>query len=431
MKTNFWQTLRHFSHGARMYLIVSALIGLTYFGFVSVLLNLYLLRLGYDTQFIGLANGGTSLAFAVSSIPAGAIGNRLGYTRAVMLGILCLALGTVLLPLSEYLPALWQDTGIVFSRILNGAGFALYLVNAQPYLVAATTLEDRNLVFALQVALPPAAGFLGNVIAGLLPELLAVWLGVSIDSPLPFRFPLYLSAALLLPALLALWTTDELQTRPVAVGQRATATESFAKSAAPHLLIACLAFTALFRMAGEGAARSFFNVYLDTDLNVSTARIGLLYAIGQIIAGPTALLAPLLVRRWGKVSTAVGGTLGIATSMVLMALVPHWAAVGAGFTGVIGMLSITRAVTNVYQMEIVVPEWRGLMSGVVSMAMGIGFSSMALGGGYIIPILGYRGLFLIGSAMVATSALLFWFFFRVPRGEFARQPVLEPYRDAT
>ena len=154
MKTSFWQTYRNFSHGAHMYLIVSALIGLTYFGVVSVLLNLYLLRLGYDTQFIGLANGSTSLAFAASSIPAGAIGGRIGYSRAVMWGILGLIVSVALLPLCEFLPPLWQETGIVVTRVMNGAGFAFYLVNAQPYLISATTSKDRDLVFALQVALP-------------------------------------------------------------------------------------------------------------------------------------------------------------------------------------------------------------------------------------------------------------------------------------
>ena len=66
-----------------------------------------------------------------------------------------------------------------------------------------------------------------------------------------------------------------------------------------------------------------------------------------------------------------------------MALVPHWSVAGLGFMGLIAMLSIVRAVANVVQMEIVTPGWRGVTSGIVSTAMGTGFSSMALGGGYL------------------------------------------------
>ncbi|MEM7124901.1 MAG: MFS transporter [Chloroflexota bacterium] len=425
MKNSFWLTIRHFSHGVRVYLFISAIIGVAYFGVISVLLNLYLLRLGYDTQFIGLANGTISIAFATTSIPAGAIGSRIGHTRAVVLGVWCFILSMVGLPLCEYLPPLWQETGIIITRLLNGAGFALYIVNAHPYLVNTTTSKDRDLAFALLVAIPPVAGFAGNLLAGLLPGMIAAWLGMPLDSPVPYRYPIYLAAILLVPALFALWTVEEVEPERMKVeSPPEVRASSLPTSSAPYFLIAALAVTALFRMAGEGATRSFFNVYLDTDLSVSTARIGALYAIGQIIAGPTALFSPMLIRRWGKVPVAVAGTIGIAASMVLMALVPHWAAVGAGFAGVIGMLSITRAVTTVYQMEIVAPEWRGLMSGTVSMAMGIGFTSMALGGGFIIPILGYQGLFLVGAAMVTFSALLFWVLFRVPRGEFAQRPAL-------
>ena len=64
--TDYLRALRLFSRDVRMYLLAAALFGLTYFGFTTVLLNLYLLRLGYDPAFIGLANGITALAFAVS-----------------------------------------------------------------------------------------------------------------------------------------------------------------------------------------------------------------------------------------------------------------------------------------------------------------------------------------------------------------------------
>ena len=83
------------------------------------------------------------------------------------------------------------------------------------------------------------------------------------------------------------------------------------------------------------------------------------------------------------------------------------------------MLSVTRAILSVYQMEIVPPGWRTLMSGATSMAMGLGFTSMAFGGGYIIIEVGYSGLFLAGAGVTAVSAPLFWFFFRRPRGEYA------------
>ena len=138
------------------------------------------------------------------------------------------------------------------------------------------------------------------------------------------------------------------------------------------------------------------------------------------MAGPAALFSPALVGRLGKEATIVRATFGIAVSLFLMALVPHWSVAGLGFMGAIGMLSIVRAVTNVVQMEIVEPGWRGVASGIISTAMGMGFSSMALGGGFLASSVGYQALFLTAGTAVTASGLLFWFYFRVPRGEYAK-----------
>ncbi|MEM7033690.1 MAG: MFS transporter [Chloroflexota bacterium] len=415
MFINYLKTLRQFDHNVRMYLLTAALLGFGYFGFVAVLMNLYLLRLGYGPQFIGWVNGAPAIAFATSSIPAGVIGSRIGYRRAVIIGISLIGLSNLLLPSTELLPTDWRNIAIIATRLTSGMGFSLYMVNANPYLVAATNPSERNHVFSMQVALLPLAGFVGNLIAGILPEMLTSFLNVTLDHPAPYRYPLLIAGFMLIPAALALLTTQD-------IAPEKSETKSSDKSAdtALYFIVGFLALTATFRMMGEGAARSFFNVYLDAGLGVSTARIGLLIAIGQVIAGPAALAAPFLVSRVGKVPAVIYATLGIAGSLVIMGTVPNWIGAGIGFTGVVGMLSIARAVINVIHMEIVTPDWRGTTSGVTSMAMGIGFSSMTLGGGYIITAVGYQNFFLLGALMVSISATIFWSYFRTPRGEYAR-----------
>ena len=60
------------------------------------------------------------------------------------------------------------------------------------------------------------------------------------------------------------------------------------------------------------------------------------------------------------------------------------------------------------------------MSGSATLARGLGWSSIALSGGCIITNLGYRSFFLTGAGLVAAGSLLFWAYFRVPRGELAQ-----------
>ena len=334
---NYWQAVRLFNHNVRMYLLTATVFGFTYFGFVTVLLNLYLLRLGYGTAFIGLANGGTAMAFALTSIPAGMVGSRWGYRRVVVAGVTLIGLGTIFLPPMDYLPTYQRDIGIIITRLLTGLGFALYFVNANPYLVAVTEPRERTYVFAMQVGLMPLTGFVGSLIAGLLPGLLATQMALTEDHPAPFGLSLILAGLLVLPAAVALLTTQDM-----VVGRSTPVVKAgVAAPALPVVLIFFLALTAMLRMTGEGAARSFFNVYLDTGLGQSTARIGLLVAVGQLIAGPAAMAAPVLTERFGKIATIIMSTLATAVSLLLMGVFPHWSVVSLGFTGVIGMRAIT------------------------------------------------------------------------------------------
>lgn len=410
---SYLRTIRHFNHDVQMYLLTSALIGFSYFGVLTVLLNLYLLRLGYDTRFIGLANGSTALAFALFSVPSGALGSRFGYRKVVIVGVCCLAFATIALPLTEFLPQAWAPAGIIAARLISGLGFAFYQVNSSPYLIAATTSHERNHVFSLQVAMPPVIGFIGNLAGGLLPTLFAAGLGQTLSQPAPYRYPLLITGLLLTPAVVALLSTQEL-------GGQSTSTSKLVRGAAPWAIIIFLGITSLLRIAGEGASRTFFTVYLDTQLHVSTAQIGLLTALCQVVAGVAAMFAPLFMTRIGNVNTIASATLGMAGGLLLLAFFPHWLAATLGFMGVIGMISIANAVNSIFQMEAVTPGWRGVTAGVNSASSGLGYSSMSLGGGYLIPLIGYNNLFLGGAGFVLLGALIFWSYFHVPRGEYAR-----------
>lgn len=63
--------------------------------------------------------------------------------------------------------------------------------------------------------------------------------------------------------------------------------------AAPYRMMVVLGVVILLTGMGEGAARTFFNVYLDAGLHTPTASIGVLAAVGQLLAAPAALAMPL------------------------------------------------------------------------------------------------------------------------------------------
>jgi MFS family permease len=395
-------------------------VGFTVFGGIyTVLLNLYLLRLGYGPEFIGLVNGAGLLAGAVFSLPAGALGRRWGIRRMMIAGMNLMVVGFGLLPLAEFIPTTLQAGWLLATYLFAWLGGALYLVNSNPFLMGATGPEERNHVFSVWSALGPLAGFAGSLVGGLLPGFFAARLDTPLDYPGPYRYPLMIAAALFIPAVLVL-----LATHKVSGGQtKETVIEA---GTAPLGLIALMAAVVLLGLAGQGAANIFFNVYLDAGLDVPTAQIGALLGFGRLLAVPAALATPLLVARWGKGRTSLLGIAGITLSLLPLALVPHWGAAWVGLMGVTAMFSIRDPALNVYMMEMMTPGWRSAMSGAAVMAVGLSYSAISLGGGYIITALGYRTLFLTGAGLTAAGALLFWaYFLRVPRGEFARRAALE------
>lgn len=99
------RTLRRLGRDVHLFLLTSALVGLTVFGGISaVLMNLYLLRLGYGPEFIGVFIASGNIAFAAACLPAGALGARLGSRTVMVIGLTAASLGGVATALSELIP---------------------------------------------------------------------------------------------------------------------------------------------------------------------------------------------------------------------------------------------------------------------------------------------------------------------------------------
>ena len=99
--------LRRFNLNVRLFLVGAAIIGLTNFGGIfAALFNLYLLRLGYGTQFIGTVNAIGAFALVATCWPASALERRFGSRNLVLAG---LVLNIVSVDLHPHL--VWRRSG--------------------------------------------------------------------------------------------------------------------------------------------------------------------------------------------------------------------------------------------------------------------------------------------------------------------------------
>jgi MFS family permease len=319
--------------------------------------------------------------------------------------------------MAEFLAGPWRTAWLLATSILAQFGGSLYMVNSLPFMMGATGAEERPYAFSVHFALIPLAAFVGSLIAGVLPGVFAGQRGLLLEQAAPYRLTLWVAALLLFPGALLL-----LRTRPAAGQQTRGVPPSHSAPPAnrvPYALIAAIALIMGLRFGGRATTLTFFNVYLDDGLGISTALIGTLTALAQLLSVPVALCAPLLVGRWGNARIIFLGTLGSGLSVLLLALFPHWVPAGIGFVSSNALFAMTIGPIRVFSQELVALRWRASMASAFMMGAGLAFSVVSFVGGYIIVALGYPILFLLGTALVVTGALVFWSCFRVPRGELA------------
>jgi len=395
---------RDFSHDARQLIIVTGLISASYFGAFALLRGLFLLRLGYDTAYLGTYYAAGALTFMMMGVPSGAFGQRFG-TRATMLAGGCLAVGGMfLLPATALIPAAVRDLWPPLTQIVTVSGWSMLSVNSVPALMLVTTDENRTAAYALTGVLRGIGSFTGTLIGGMLPGLVARVVSRHAPSPVgpqsasPYAWALFISAISGLASMIPL-----VRIRGGLRPARAD-TQPVNRGPFPAALVIALIVYVFLRHMGWTTSQAYSAPYMDTDLHLSTPTIGLLTSIGQIAAIGATLLLPQMTGRWshGRI-VALSTTLQLA-SLALMASLRHWSAAGLGLLGIQVSAGIWLPELQIFQMELVDKGWRGLAYGAVAMAMGLGFGSMSIFGGRLITARGYRELFVIGALFSAVAS---------------------------
>jgi MFS family permease len=125
--------LRPFNTSIHLWLLVFAVAGFSYFGVHAVPFALYLLRLGFDPQFIGLLIGSGQIMFALLALPAGELGRRIGVRGAMIAGLTLLSVAYALMLCVEALPPSAWVAWLFVWWALTWVGAALANVNSVPY----------------------------------------------------------------------------------------------------------------------------------------------------------------------------------------------------------------------------------------------------------------------------------------------------------
>jgi MFS family permease len=406
---------RAFPPDAKRYLINAGLYGFTLDGGIStVLFNLYMLRLGLGPETIGLVAALGMFVFALTSLPAGRIGERVGLRRMMIIGVLLSLIGISIALAAASVERALLVPALLLAQVFIFIGLGMYYAIAAPFLMQIVSPAQRTPVFSMQSAVYGISGFAGSIAGGALPALIGALLAINdTGSPLPYRWAL----ALIVPGL-AVILLQLLRMRDPGVGDDTAPGDSQTTPAAALPSPARLTTTALLTMiavmgvirflqvAGIATGVTFFNVYLDKALGVPTSLIGLIQAVGKLIGVPASLAMPALSKRMGHVNVTLLTCAIAGLAMVPIALIPVWWVAALGYILIQASTPIRYTAFTLYTMERTPPSARGSMNGTQEMMAGFSFALLGYTGGLVIAGSGYTALFLLAAALTLISVVL-------------------------
>lgn len=177
-------------------LLHGMLFGLS-FSIADMLFNFYLQSLGYDNLVSGQLQSSFRMAGVVLGIPIGMIIDRISAQRMLYIGILTYAIGwgvllmvhglTITTPFGEISPLQMMN---VLYFIIGAANMATYTA-VVPLLSTVIEPQQRASMFGVNAAASTMVGFVGSIVAGMLPGFIGSLLGVSATSESAYRTALF------------------------------------------------------------------------------------------------------------------------------------------------------------------------------------------------------------------------------------------------
>jgi MFS family permease len=397
--------IRQFTPNARKFLAFQFFLALNS-GIYGVIFNLYLLKLGYHEDFMGVMLGVVFVSSGLLSVPAAMLCDRIGRRKTLLLSSVVLALGLALLY------TITTREMLLLGSVLYGIATGMSAVASSPFMAENSSREERIHLFSMNSVVMMSSSVLGSLAGGMLPGLFGGAMGDGTGLVDSYRLTLYLSMIAVLLTLVPLALIKE--TNPPRLERR----ERFRLIArvirSPQ--VQRLVFVNMLIGTGAGMVVPFFNVYFYDVLNATTGQIGLIFSVGQIVMVAGLLIIPMLVGRFGKVRTIALTQLLSIPFLILIALTTSIYFAAIGYIMRMTLMNMANPAISSFNMEIVAEEERATVSSLTQMgwyllyAMSTFISGIMMSrGSYLLP-------FLITCVVYFIAAVAYYvFFLRIER----------------
>ena len=401
----YWNRMRQFTPNAQK-LILSNVLRAFGWGIAQTLFNLYLISLGYSNAFIGGLMSINAFTMALSSLVMGAYVSRVGTKNSLILASLISLVATfsqVLFPLP---PVLYM------TAMLGGLGSAMLNVALGPFMTKCSTSYERTHLFGTSQSATILSSFFANTLAGFLPGIFAIYLGLAFDTAITFQLALIIQILPLTLALFPLILVREMDSPDVSeIKTNEVELEPVAKKDVRKLILKFGIVNAFIGL-GAGFVIPYLNIFFWEFYNLPTYMVGLVQGFGSLSVAAGVFLSPVLSTRIGKVKTVlITQSLSLPFLFFIATIINPYVAIASYIFRVV-LMNASGPVDRTLRMELTPESYRPQMSAISSFGWNFpwAFSTLVTGplfdqGLYLIPF-----WFTLTSYSVATFlyATFFW-----------------------
>ena len=346
----------------------------------AVTINLYALSLGFHADFIGVLTGISAIGVVIVSVPVGLLADRIGRRPLIWASAALTPLTLIAVAFSTSGPLL------LTASFFNGLLATAYWITNLPMLTESTTEEQRVGVLALNSFLLLGVGALGSLIGGLVPEIVGHITHQAAVSVIPMRFGVLAAAVVAaVPAIPLIFLRESQRVKRPTTPIVTTSEDAGADATIPRArmsskqwgmvaLFAMLLIPDVLFVMGESLVVGLLQVFFRLRFHIEPGTLGIILLVTGLIGGGMALIAPRIVRHWGKLRTITAVQFLTVPIMLVIGFAPFLAVATAAELSRSILRGLLEPIYAAFAMESVPAHRRATLSGFYGLTWGVGFS---------------------------------------------------------
>jgi MFS family permease len=419
---NQWKKFSGLDRSLKMFIISTILFGL-FFTVRFLFFNFYILSLGFDKDFLGVANSMAPAATLILGLQLGMLTDRIGRKKAGIIGLIITAAGYAAMLLTA------SGTMILVALFIAGTGETLYFVSRTPLLTRLTNKQNRDYVFSIDFALSTLAGVVGNSLAGQMPGWFESLFKIPPETTASYQGVLFASLFLASLALIPIMLIDT-GSKSERLGEgKSNKTNSKLLQDLQNIMRNMIVWKLVIPnlLIGFGAALMvpYLNLFFVETFEINNQVLGSLFSAASLVTGLSILAAPWLAAKMGgRIRAIVTAQAASLVFLLAVGFSPWLGLAIIGFLGREALMNMVAPINNAFSMEQIHEDEHGTFNSLLTLSWQIGWAVMPIVSGLIQERYGFTPIFLATGVLYAGGTILLWVFFK--NTEESQQPKTLP-----